>query len=529
MGRTRLLSIVAGLTLAVAAVGAGSAASPPSATDRYIVVLEDGADVDSAVRRARTGAGVAMTQIYRHALRGFSAALTSSQAAVLRNDAAVAFIERDRVVSLAEQRLPTGVDRVEADRTEAAAIQGDGGDVDADVAIIDTGISSTHEDLNVAGGVNCTDTAATAPADWEDGNGHGTHVAGTVGAKDNGLGVVGVAPGARVWAVRVFRADGYSLLSWIVCGIDWVTAQKDSSGAPRFEAANMSLRDEGSDDGACGSVNGDAEHRAICASVASGVAYAVAAGNDGTTASKWVPAAYDEVITVSALADFNGTGGGGGASTCSSFRSADSDDTFADFSNYGPDVDLIAPGKCIYSTYPTSKSTGTGYAVLSGTSMASPHVAGAIALYRADHPGATPAQVKAVLQGAGTIDWYTNTDPDAVHERLLNVDSFRETADFSLAATPASVSLKRTGGTAAYDVEAIRGNGFGGDIALAVTGLPPGASASFSKSTLLGLAGLSSDLTVRVPRTTPKGTYVVTITGTSETVSRTVTVRITKQ
>ena len=213
---------------------------------------------------------------------------------------------------------------------------------------------------------------------------------------------------------------------------------------------------------ACGTINGDAEHRAICASVASGVAYAVAAANDSTSASKWIPAAYDEVITVSALADFNGTGGGGASSTCSSFRSADSDDTFADFSNYGPDVDLIAPGKCIYSTYPTTKSTGTGYAVLSGTSMASSHVAGAIALYRAEHPEATPEEVKAVLQGAATLDWFTGTDPDAAHERLLNVSSFGKTADFSLTASPPSASVKRAGGKVVYDVEAIRGNGFSG-------------------------------------------------------------------
>ncbi|MEJ7696456.1 MAG: S8 family serine peptidase [Candidatus Limnocylindrales bacterium] len=124
----------------------------------------------------------------------------------------------------------------------------------------------------------------------------------------------------------------------------------------------MSLRDAGSDDGNCGSTNGDAEHQAICRSVAAGVTYAVAAGNDRTNASQWIPAAYPEVITVSALADFNGKPGGGAPSTCSSFSSADVDDTFADFSNYGAAVDLIAPGKCIYSTYPTNKSTGTGYA-----------------------------------------------------------------------------------------------------------------------------------------------------------------------
>ncbi len=423
-----LLSV--GPVNAVAPVQAGRGGSTDArAADRYIVVLRDDADLDLVQLRARTRFSVVPFQTYRYAVKGFSASLTPWQLGALRADPAVAFIEGDRVVQLAGQVLPTGINRVDADLSPTAAIDGTDTRVNADVAIIDTGIQKDHEDLNVAGGVNCTDTGATAPTDWGDGNGHGTHVAGIVGAIDNTVGVVGVAPGARVWAVRVFRADGYSLLSWIVCGIDWVTAQKDplDTSKPLFEAANMSLRDAGSDDGNCGNTNDDAEHRAICASVAAGTTYAVAAGNDSTSASKWIPAAYPEVITVSALADFDGKPGGLAASTCSSFNSADSDDTFADFSNFGPPVDLIAPGKCIYSTYSTAKSTGTGYAVLSGTSMASPHVAGAIALYKAEHPAATPADVKAALQGAATLDWFTNTDPDATHERLLNVSSFGAT------------------------------------------------------------------------------------------------------
>jgi subtilisin family serine protease len=118
---------------------------------------------------------------------------------------------------------------------------------------------------------------------------------------------------------------------------------------------------------------------------------------------------------VSALTDFNGQPGGGAAATCR----ADEDDTFANFSNFGADVDLIAPGVCILSTY-----LGSGYATLSGTSMASPHVAGAAALYKANHPGATPAQVKAALQSAGSLNWTDTDDPDPIKEPLLNVDAF---------------------------------------------------------------------------------------------------------
>jgi subtilisin family serine protease len=153
-------------------------------------------------------------------------------------------------------------------------------------------------------------------------------------------------------------------------------------------------------------------HQAICNSVAAGVTYVVAAGNESDDAANHVPAAYDEVITVSALADFNGAPGGGAASTCR----ADEDDTLANFSNYGTDVDLIAPGVCINSTW-----KGGGYNIISGTSMASPHVAGAAALYKVKNPGASPLQVKSGLQTAGTTDWNNADDHDNGKERLLNV------------------------------------------------------------------------------------------------------------
>ena len=141
----------------------------------------------------------------------------------------------------------------------------------------------------------------------------------------------------------------------------------------------------------------------------------VAAGNDTADASTSTPAAYDEVITVSALADFDGLPGGGAASTCR----ADEDDTFASFSNYGADVDVIAPGVCITSTW-----NDGGYDTISGTSMASPHVAAGAALYLANNPGATPSQVQSALQAAGSLDWDNGDDLDPVQERLLDVSTF---------------------------------------------------------------------------------------------------------
>jgi subtilisin family serine protease len=222
--------------------------------------------------------------------------------------------------------------------------------------------------------------------------------------------VVGVAPGARVWPVRVLNKNGRGTASDVICGIDYVTAN-----AGEIEVASMSLGGPGTD-GTCGETNRDAMHQAICASVAAGVTYVVAAGNQSEDAANSVPAAYDEVITVSALADFNGQPGGGAAATCRN----DQDDTFADFSNFGADVDLIAPGVCILSTW-----KGGGYNTISGTSMATPHVSGAAALYKANHPDASPAAVKAALQAAGNTNWiWPSQDSDGIQEKLVNVGTF---------------------------------------------------------------------------------------------------------
>ena len=276
------------------------------------------------------------------------------------------------------------------------------------VAVIDTGADLTHPDLNIysAGAKNCSIGAINA----NDMNGHGTHVSGTIGAIDNGTGVVGVAPGARIWPVKVLTDAGSGLNSDVICGIDYVTAH-----ASQIEVANMSLGGSGTDDGNCGNSNNDAMHKAICRSVAAGITYAVAAGNDSEDAANSTPAAYDEVITVSALSDFNGVPGGGAPSTCRS----DVDDTFADYSNFGSDVDIIAPGTCIYSTWMLG-----GYNTISGTSMATPHVTGGAALYKATHPTATPAQVKSALQASGTLDWNNSDDGDNTKERLLDVSTY---------------------------------------------------------------------------------------------------------
>ena len=391
------------IALGLTATSASAAAAPSTPAVPYIVVLADNvapaAAADSHARRY----GASVTHVYSHALHGYSATMSDTAAKRIAGDPRVAWVQADRPITIAAQSLPTGINRVDAELSPTAKVNGVDERVNVDVAVIDTGVDLDHPDLNVytAGAKNCS-TGRTA----DDGNGHGTHVAGTIGALDNSTGVVGVAPGARIWPVRVLNNAGSGSWSSVICGIDYVTAH-----ASQIEVANMSLGGTGSDDGNCGRSNNDALHAAICASVVAGVTYAVAAGNAADNAANHVPAAYDEVITVSALADFNGLPGGGAAATCR----ADVDDTFADFSNFGPDVDLIAPGVCILSTW-----KGARYNTISGTSMATPHVTGGAALYKATHPSAPPSAVKSALQAAGTTNW-TSQDPDGIQEKLLNV------------------------------------------------------------------------------------------------------------
>src|SRR4051812_6659570 len=378
----------------------GARMGPTNAADpanRWIVVLKPGTDATTAADRQGRRIGFASDRTYRNALRGYSARMSRDQVTALSHDASVEMIVADERIELTSQLTPTGISRIGATKSRVAKIDGVDTRVDADVAIVDTGIASVA-DLNVAGGYNCSTSNRAA---WRDVYGHGTHVAGTVGAIDNGSGVVGVAPGVRLWAVKILDDTGEGLLSWYVCGLDWIAAQRDPPDAtrPLFEAVNMSVAKWGSDDLHCGAWNKDILHAAICRLVASGVTVVAAAGNDSASAAGRVPAAYNEVITVSALADTDGKPGGLGGHKCYSWGTYDQDDTFADFSNRGSDVDLIAPGKCIWSTVPG------GYKYSSGTSMAAPHVAGAVALLKASRPGLTPGEVREALQYLGSMNW----------------------------------------------------------------------------------------------------------------------------
>jgi len=362
----------------------------PVVSGQFIVVLNGGFD---PAQVASDHAAVPL-HVYRVASRGFAARLAEAQVNALRSDPRVNNVVADRKVTTAAKPgsggggtaeiIPTGIKRIDAEKAAGS---------DAIVAIIDTGIDLDHPDLNVS--TRCGFTAYSGTPD--DGNGHGTHVAGTVGAKaGNGIGVRGVAPGTELCPVKVLDNSGSGAWSSIIAGIDYVT-EKRNEGI-NIKVANMSLGGcasvvfiwcvleppPGNND--CGRVNGTVEdplHLAICNSTAAGVVYSVAAGNDDEDALYFVPAAYPEVITVAAIADYNGEGGGAGKAPRGCNYGPD--DTLANFSNHGKTVDIAAPGACILSTY-----KGGGTKTLSGTSMATPHVTGAIALVPLDLTNYSP-------------------------------------------------------------------------------------------------------------------------------------------
>lgn len=402
-----LLGVLLGSLTAAAAAPAEQQVFVPDGVPTHIVVFKTGVSTDTAVRSMMQAHGLRVSNIYRHALNGFAAVIPPARLAALRNDPRVAYIEPNQVWTIAAQTVPTGVQRIFAPGNANLDIDGvDDLRVDVDVAVIDTGINYTHPDLNVVRRVNCVSilpwSSSCTNNSGDDGHGHGTHVAGTIAAKDNNIGPVGVAPGARLWAVRVLNNQGSGYTNQIIAGIDYVRAN-----AASIEVANMSLGCE------CSSA---AQDQAITNLVNAGVVVVVAAGNSAKNASTFSPANHPDVITVSALADFNGLPGGGAASTCRT----DQDDTLADFSNFGSLVEITAPGVCIYSTWKNG-----GYNTISGTSMASPHVAGAAALIASVYNPANKTDVlniRAALINSGNFNW-TDDSGDGIKEPLLDVSN----------------------------------------------------------------------------------------------------------
>jgi subtilisin family serine protease len=340
---------------------------------------------------------------------GVAAAEARNTVEELQGHPDVAYIEPNQVFTIESQKTPSGIDRAGADNSLTMAGDGEGNVSDATIAIIDTGIDLTHPDLNVYKNLSFVDGTSSG----NDDNGHGTHVAGIAAAKDDSQGVVGVAPGARLIALKVLNEAGSGTTADIIAAIDWVTAHADET-----DVVNMSL----------GGGTSQAMNDAIERSVDKGTTYVVAAGNEHRNAFRTSPANSPDAITVSAIADSDGECGAKGPAT-----SRGTDDSFASYSNWGQVVDIAAPGTNINST-----SMNGQYEVLTGTSMASPHVAGAAALWlsqahKTGNADVEPREVRDALVGSAIRDapaeqcnesrGYYNTidDLDTIREPLLFV------------------------------------------------------------------------------------------------------------
>ncbi|HSL21648.1 MAG TPA: S8 family peptidase [Vicinamibacterales bacterium] len=336
-------------------------------------------DVAGAVQALETRGRFRADHVYSHAIRGFAARLSPHQIAELENDPSVAFIEADGEMSVVAQTIPWGVNRIGADVSSALAGNGSGAVSNVNAYVIDTGIA-THADLNLVRHVNFAGGKNT------DCHGHGTHVAGTIGARDDAGYVVGVAPGVNLTGVKVLGCNGSGKTSSVIKGIDWVTANFVGPAV-----ANMSLG------GAASTALDDAVRR----SAAAGVFYAVAAGNNGANACSYSPARA-------------GAGTTNGIMTVAAVDNAERE---ASFSNYGTCVDVWAPGVSILST----SSTG-GTATMSGTSMASPHGAGAGALYLSANTSVSPSMVETAVKGAAVAPGTVSKDGRPI--RRLYVGAF---------------------------------------------------------------------------------------------------------
>jgi subtilisin family serine protease len=413
--KVSLIMTLVGFALAAADLG-------QAAEDRYIVAFRSQTPNPGAIAsQIAREHGVNIGAVYAHSLRGFVFSGPPQAAQAIARRMEVAYVEPDQLFHAID--LPTGIDR--ADVETKVDIDGVGGDLlntAVRVAVLDTGVDRDHPDLNISGGIHFyTQFLFFVVSDdkYDDGNGHGTHVSGTIGAKDNGVDlnynghdyeVVGVAPGVPIYAVKVLDDNGSGYTSAIIAGIDHVAANADT-----IHVANMSL----------GGGFSQALNDAVAGAVSAGVVFVVAAGNDNNDASLHSPASEPSAITVSALADSDGIPGGTGGAT-----SYGPDDSLASFSNYGEVIDICAPGVGILSAFPG------GYGFGSGTSMASPHVAGAAALYIANasdpyggHSRLTEglAAVQVVRDALVNAGWhagdpeYFTGDRDASPEALLNV------------------------------------------------------------------------------------------------------------
>jgi subtilisin len=359
--------------------------------------------------------GTELLYIYSHVVKGLAIKIPNEKVLEqLKNNPLVEYIGQDKTISAfinkkqtnSHQIIPTSIDRVDGE-ISLASVNAHSNFVNADIAILDTGIDLDHADLNIYHEKSLIPGTINA----DDDHGHGTHLAGIAAAKYNSFGIVGIAPGARLWAIKVLESSGMGEISTLIKGLDYINQY-----ANEVDVGILSLGCE------CESGSLDI---AIHNTVKAGITIVVAAGNEGKDAETFTPANNPDVVTVSAIADSDGKCGGNGPST-----PYGTDDMLASFSNFGKVIDIAAPGVEIYSTFKANS-----YTSLTGTSMAAPHVAGAAALYISLHPEASPDAVKSYLITSGTDSkdlcdgnghGYFTGDKDNFHEPLLYIGNTKK-------------------------------------------------------------------------------------------------------
>ncbi|MBM7774969.1 subtilisin family serine protease [Actinokineospora baliensis] len=350
---------------AQAAEGQVRAASGTAVTGSYVVVFKDGT-VHAAAADHATRYGGTVTHTYSTVLSGYSAKLSDRAARRIAADPSVAYVAQDEVVGIqgTQANPPWGLDRIDQRNLPLSKsyTYPDNGGSGVTAYVVDTGVRISHSEFGgrARNGFDAVDNDTVA----QDGHGHGTHVAGIVGGR-----TYGVAKQVSIVAVRVLGNNGSGNISGVVAGIDWVA--KDAAG--KKAVANLSLG---------GGTNATVD-TAVQKAIRAGVTFVVAAGNSNADAAGFSPARVPEAITVAA---------------------SDNTDRRASFSNYGNGVDLFGPGVDIKSAWRTSD---TATDTVSGTSQATPHVAGAAALYLTGRT-ATPAQVRDALVAAATKNKITD-------------------------------------------------------------------------------------------------------------------------